>query len=181
MQLPEGVTEADVAKALTEGQRYAKRRARNSAKLAEVAGDAVTDALVWSIQVFDPSRGVRFSSFVSKAVERFVWRKIGQSAKRFHEGPTHCELNENIPAPKRALVGGDGTGLSLDARELPGDLRDTVRFFYVDRFDVRECAMLLGCSSETIRDRLRRAAKALAGDDCDVQRVRKAGEKRVTH
>ncbi|MDB5314059.1 MAG: hypothetical protein JWO38_8261 [Gemmataceae bacterium] len=55
--------------------------------------------------------------------------------------------------------------MAPELRDLPADLRDTVRFYHIDGFSLDEIALLTGVAKETARSRLRKATEALAADD----------------
>jgi DNA-directed RNA polymerase specialized sigma24 family protein len=177
--LPECVTEADVRRVLRIAHSIAERRARKVPALIEVATDAATDAVVWALQRYTPDRGP-FDSFALAAARKFIWRAIEREAIQFAAGRRHVELNEDtVTAPTRSSHD-DGRDVQLpeSVRELPPDLRDTVRFFFLDRYDIRDCGLLLGCGHETVRARLKRAAELLA-DDQRVHRPHTAGRRRM--
>ena len=159
--------------------RYARRRAPWPDTLTEKAIDAGTDGVLWARANYFAKRGT-FAAFAAAAVKRFVTSCLRHEASKFRNQPTRQGLHEGIPA-RQISDNGAEVPLPLAVRDLPADLRDVVRFFYVDRFDIRECSLLLGIHRETVRARLKEAAARLAEDLPEQQRPKRAGEKRMTH
>jgi len=165
--------EQEIASAYSSALKHAERRAPRPFELTETARDAATDAVMWALRAWQSGRGASFETFTMSAVRRFVDRAIKQSANRFHSRPVISELTEGIAA--RDVQAGSFP-LSLAVQELPDDLRHTVRLFHVDKFDLRDIGHLMGCSMETARTRLAKAARLL-GDGAPRPR-RMTGEKR---
>ena len=53
--------------------------------------------------------------------------------------------------------------------DLPEELQSAIRLYFIDGYSFRDCAMLLGCSVETVRVRLQRAAEILKPDGVKAQ------------
>ncbi len=151
-------TPAETTKAYRLAMAFASRLAPGTNERADAAKDAATDAVVWALSRYDPRLG-SFEAFALSAVRRFVGRKIKVLNRKAATRPAVGELTEEMPAvnPDRF----EAIALGVSIRELPDDLRDTVRLFYIDRYTMRDCGLLLGCALATVRKRLRRAARIL--------------------
>lgn len=182
----ERVSEADVIAAYQWAERYAVRRAGVVDELREVARDAATMAVFWARDHFREERAPRgFPPFAKSAVKRRVWRAIQRHAQHHHRRPSvvslaACEWDVEGDGPElESRPGGVGTiALPEAVADLPPDLRDAVRLFYIDRFTQREGALLCGCSQWLFRQRLREAARLL-GTGLERPAVRSAGAKRM--
>jgi RNA polymerase sigma factor (sigma-70 family) len=178
-KLPEGVSNEDVERALRDAHRYAVSRTRRCPALAEIATDAAVDEIVWRLPRFDEGRGDPFGAFVAASVKLFVGRAIARSAEKHATRPTHVDLDDTpVAAPNRSTHD-DGRDVQLPeaVQELPAELRDSVRLFYLDGFDLRDIGLLMGCTMETVRRRLKLAARALSADVARPER--KSGAKRM--
>jgi DNA-directed RNA polymerase specialized sigma24 family protein len=183
-------TDAEIATAYALALSYAKRRAPGPDELTECAIDAATDGVMWAIGHYSAEKAPKgFLPFAAAAVSKWVWRKVSEHAKRHAERPGVVSFDsladDGTDAPaayagewlednKRSL---GNVPLPAILADLPDDLLAAVRFFYVDKYDLRECGLLLGCEMETVRRRLKAAADIL-GDDLPA-RARRNGEKRM--
>jgi DNA-directed RNA polymerase specialized sigma24 family protein len=181
-------TEREISDAYTFALNHAERQAPRPAELTEAARDAATDAVLWAIKNFKPALG-EFGPFVRAAVRRIVRFGVAKKRRKLGRRPLVFGLpmwdSDSYPQDvvgdeldARPVHGVGEIELPLSVRELEPELRDAVRLFYVDRFGLRECALLLGVSLETVRRRLARAARLL-GQGSDPPR-RGTGEKRMT-
>jgi RNA polymerase sigma factor (sigma-70 family) len=171
-------SDAEVARVLKMAQRFANRRAWKG-ELGEAAQDAATDAIMWSLKNYDPSRGATFEAFALAAVRSFVHRHIGQRSKQLATRPEVAAIHDLIPASERQCHDNGNDYLLPDGvADLPHELRDVVRFFYVDRFDLHEISLLMGTSKETARLRLKEAAKILGRGE-KVHRELSTGSRRL--
>ncbi len=134
---------------------HARRACRPAAR--DGAVDAAVDAVLWAVANFDPVRG-EFGPFARAVVRKSVrWAAVRAAAR-----PDVVPLLDCHPAPP--VTPDVAVGLPIAVRELPPDLRDAVRFFFVDRLSLAECGLMCGVSHITIRNRLFKAARVL-GDD----------------
>lgn len=168
-------TDAEIEEAYRLALAYAKRRAPRPDELTECAIDGATSGVMWAIEHFDPTRGGGFMGFCASAVKRFVWRATELHARRYHNRPGTDGLPDDLAAREQYGVG--VIPIPSAVADLPTDLRDAVRFFYIDRFDLRECGLLLGVAPETVRQRLSHAARILGAGL--IPRRRGTGEKRL--
>lgn len=180
-------TDEEIAEAYKWAMTHAEREAPRPYDLAEFIQHQATLAVLWAREHYTAAAG-EFGPFARSVIRRAVRHKV-QNWRRLHGNrPRHVSLS-GLDDPDeyrhpvelvadRAPQGPGELNLPLAIRELPADLRDAVRFFYVDRFDVRECAMLLGVAPETVRARLLAAARMLDPDA--VKPPRRAGENRLT-
>ncbi len=180
--MPEYVmpTDDELRRALDAAQRFAMKRASRPHELAEAARGAAVESVVWASKRYDPTRTGKFGGdkgfvgFALSVAYKWVHREVRRYQARQHVRPAHEEISEAVPA-RPDPEGSSCIPLSL--LELPDDLRDAVRLFYIDRFDLRECALLLGIGRETVRARLKQAAEIL-GQGMPLRR-RQAGNRRL--
>ncbi len=173
-------TEDQIEKALRLAQGFAVSASRGMCgNLREAALDSATDAIMWAFKHWAPSSG-GFEAFAASVVRTWIPRTITQERRRFAASPAHVELREELAAPAlKEHDDGRDFNLPESIQRLPDELRDLVRLFYVDRFTLRECALLFGIGPETARVRLKRAAELLAGEDTHLKRIRRSNEKRM--
>jgi DNA-directed RNA polymerase specialized sigma24 family protein len=145
---------------LTQAHRWAAGQGRTEEE-REVAVDAATDAIVKALESFDPTRG-DFGTWALLHVRPKVHQRIGRHRARFHGRPAVGQMPDEFDAEARDLPSAGRVPMTADLRDLPADLRDAVRFFYIDGFSLRDCGLLLGCSHHEVRARLAQAAGLLA-------------------
>jgi RNA polymerase sigma factor (sigma-70 family) len=142
---------------------------------------------LWAADHYRPCEGGDFQGWARSCVRLIVRRAVSVAAARFHRRPTHIPIDA-LPDDGDGRGAADGVHLEarrddgasllpLELSDLPPDLRDAVRLFYIDNFDLRECGLLLGCSMETVRQRLSRAARILCPHATPP--ARRNGEKRL--
>jgi DNA-directed RNA polymerase specialized sigma24 family protein len=167
-------TEDDIANCLELAHQYARGRARG--ELREAAVDGATDAIAWAVRKYDPELGGNWEAFAMSAVRKCVKRAILQHLRNRARRPVIHSLpigDEDDCEPTLAALcarqthGIGEVDLSLTIRELPDEVQAAVRFFYLDRFTLRECSLLMGCGREKVRELLKEAARLLSGS-CHV-------------
>lgn len=178
--LPDGVTDADVERVLKAAHQEADRRTRHMPALRELATDAATDGVCWALRRYSADRG-SFEAFALTTVRSFIWKQVSASATKHKNRPVVVELGDELrdilAAPDRSehYTERDFV-LPENVAALPPDLRDAVRLFHIDKYDLRDIGLLMGCTMETARRRLLQAAKALGGELARPERA--AGAKR---
>lgn len=174
-------TDAEIATAYTAAMSFADKIAGTHWEMRDAAHDGATNGIMWALANHDPDKGT-FGPFAGRAVRRFVGRAVVKLSQKLSTRPRVVSLSLPDDAGEMELAGRDVDAgdiqLSERARELPKQLQDVVRLFYVDRFPMRDCALLLGCSADTVHERLKRAADLLAAGE--PRPVRPAGTKRMT-
>lgn len=160
---------SDIDAVYTWGCDFARSVARGDTYTI-VAHDAMTDGLMWAIANHDQKRG-EFGSFARRVIRLTVSRHLAKARRR----PEHLSLPEVLEAGNLPAAG--PVPLPSAINDLPPDLRDAVRLFYLDGLSLRECALLLGCCMQTVRARLAKAA-AMLDPDAEA-RPRRNGEKRM--
>lgn len=168
------VSDDELRSVLALAHRFAAGRARIDAQ-REAAQDAATDAIVRAVRDWNPQRGP-FKAFAMWLVAHEVKKRLKRRAERHAEQPTVEPITAATHLIASPLPAAGEVPMSHELRDLPPDLRDAVRFYYTDGFDLRECGLLLGCSAETVRARLERAAVMLAPDGATLP-TRKKGER----
>ena len=149
------------------------------------AQDAVTDGVVWACQNYDPSKG-EFKSFVHWVVRLALSRHLERAIERKQSRPRMIQLSGfdekeeggkifEVAASGRPSAGRVPLGPTID--DLPDELKNAVRLYFVDGYGLRECGELLGVAPETVRLRLRKAACMI--DPEGVVPKRSNGEKRL--
>ena len=102
-----------------------------------------------------------------------------RTLKRKASRPHTSSIPEGFDCPSHDRPVAGEVPMSADLRDLPPDLQHAVRFYHIDGFSLLECGLLLGCTAETVRTRLHRAAELLAPDGAEQptsakhERVRK--------
>lgn len=172
------MSDDELAKAYRLALNYAKRQAGSHGdETAEALQDAATDGVMNARDRFDPARCTAgFGPFCMAVVKTRVRRAQRRLADRRRREPSHSPLPEDFPA--RELPAAGGVPMTPDLRDLPPDLRDTVRLVYVDGYSYEDAGLLLGVSNFTVSERLRRAAHMLAPDGAE-RPERRPKEKRV--
>lgn len=194
MTAPPGVDPSEVEAAYRQVLRFARKLAAGLGDEAvDAAIDGGTKGIMWSLANYHPEEAGLggFPAFAVRAgtvaARRQLWKraaKLGRRPREFHfselarRGEDGGE--EPFDAPDTRTSRGSGFDADLgDAFDaMPKQLQDVVRLFYVDRFPMRDCALLLGCSADTVWQRLHRAARLL--DPNAVPPVRAAGVKRLS-
>jgi DNA-directed RNA polymerase specialized sigma24 family protein len=141
---------------------YATESARGRDDLAEVLRDAATDAIMRALDRFQVGAG-DWQSYAMAAVRRGVQHAKRLAAKRRARRPLVAGLGDDDPPDRRTTAEGGRVPMSADLRDLPTELRDTVRFYFIDRYSLIDTGLLMGCHHEEVRIRLRRAAEMLRG------------------
>jgi DNA-directed RNA polymerase specialized sigma24 family protein len=173
--------DADIEAAYVAALAYAAqrvRKVRGPDSMREAATDAATSGVMWAVRRFDPAQAPRgFGPFCAAAVRRWVWRGIRKHVLAHRNRPavvSYDALPGKLGEHLETVVGmhswaGEwlvdrkpNTGELTEAIEgLPPDLRDAVRFFYIDGYSQRDAALLCGCSQFLFRERLIEAARRL--------------------
>lgn len=179
-------TDAQVAAAFAAALAYAERVAGEGAhwETLDAARDGATNGIMWALRNWNAAKAGDggFEAFASKGFRRFVGRALAHLARSLHSRPNVVSLSgledagREVEIVAKAVASG-AIPLPEAVQELPEELRSAVRLFYVDRLTLRECGLLLGCAPDTVQERLKRAAVALAPDQ--PRPVRPAGEKRM--
>lgn len=174
------VSERAVAAAYERAMRYADAQARGRDDWADRLIDAATDAVLTAAKRWRPELGP-FRMFCGLVVAT----RVRRAKHRFLSRPAMASLSdlENLDgepfepaAPPTPIAG--GVPMSIELRDLPPELRDAVRFVYVDGHCMRDAGLLMGIGKDAVRKRLHDAAELLAGDDA-VKPARARGMKRI--
>lgn len=152
-------TDTEIAEAYSWAMEHAAIQTRNrGSDLAEIAGDAATDGVMWALGRYIPAKG-EFGPFSAAAVRRCVRRAILAHVQR--DKPAVFSLDTKGDREGDWLARDDKAApLTID--DLPEDLAFAVRLYMVDGYDLRECGMLLGCDKNAVQRKLRKAAELLA-------------------
>lgn len=164
------------ASALPWAHRLAERAARGRPDLAEALTDAATDGVLRALRTWKPDGGASFRTYAGRVVAMAVRR----ARRRLADRPRALGLAD------LATVAGDldppardrDPAEAADLADLPADLREAVRLVYGGGHTTREAGELLGVHKDTVRNRLKAAARLLAEDGA-VRPVRLPGAKRV--
>lgn len=180
-------TDEQIKEAYAYALAFAAQQAPGQNEMADAAINAATDAVMRAVEKYQPERG-EFVRFAKGAVRTFVRRGLAKHRLKLARRPQTLTIDaENDEGEKRhpewlatTKEHGPGElGLPLSVRELPRELQDTVRLYYLDGLKLREVALLTGVPYKTAWDRLREAARRLGGGM--RPRRRKTGARRVGH
>lgn len=155
--------------------KYAAKRAHTDERREE-AIDAATDGIMRALENYDAGRGP-FLAYAMSIVRLEVFNRLRRHGNKAARRPLMTQLSEEFQAGEDAQPAGE-VPMSAELKDLPEDLRDAVRFYHIDGFDLRDCGLLMGCSAETVRQRLHRAAELLAPDAAEKP-DRQPGERRM--
>jgi RNA polymerase sigma factor (sigma-70 family) len=162
-------TEPEIAAIYGWALLHASNAVPRPAEAREGARDSATDAVVWAINNYDPSKG-KFGFFAQSVIRRVVKLHMGRMHERRRPMPLSMDasidgeevetLHDCVPARENQVRGSQLLPTTIN--DLPDEMQAAIRFYFVDGYCVRDCAHLLGCSVETVRVRLRSAARLLA-------------------
>lgn len=163
MELPAGVSPEEFDESYRAGLRIARatvaRRGFDD-ETAEALNSAVGDALIWAIGHYDAAAG-SFQVFALAAMRRFFTHTIASLRRRDKGRPGRAELDDEFEGALECRRP-DSAEAKATINDLPAELSDAVRLYFVDGYTMRECGLLLGCSPDTVRRRLHQAAHLLA-------------------
>lgn len=162
LRLMPAVADAELADLLDAAHGYARRQAGQNHELAEVLIDAATDGLCRAHRQFDPVRGA-WKAFAWRVIKSEVRVAVRRYRDRKAARPGFGPLPDIDPAA-RTLPSAGAIPLPAVVRDLPADLRDAVRFYYVDGHDLEDTGLLMGCGKDLVRKKLAEAAAMLAPD-----------------
>lgn len=171
-----GISEDEIAQIYKWALQHANGCVQRPAEAKEGARDAATDGVVWAINNYDPAKGP-FRKFAQYTVRLVVRLFMGRTHDRRQNRPPSLSLSSTgtdedgerfeFVASDHAATGRVPMGSAIN--DLPEELQSAIRFYFVDGYSFRDCAMLLGCSAETVRFRLQRAAEILKPDGVKAQ------------
>lgn len=169
MDAPAVIPDDAFARSYEWAMSYAERRAVGFADAAEPLVDAATEGLLWARA---HCRTVEeWDKFARASVAHAVGRAYAKCARRAHDRPAVEVLDMECGAPT------SDTETPLMIADLPEVLAFTVRLYFVDGLNLRDCGLLLGCSQNTVKRRLHQAAALLAPGRIAPERVK--GTKRL--
>jgi predicted DNA-binding protein (UPF0251 family) len=170
------IPESEVEAAYWAGQSAATNAARGrNLELSESIGDAATDAVMWAIENYDPTKAGAggFASFAASSVRKFIRRTIYANSQKAKHYVGSIDA-EGAVEPEAGAVTPDKPILIDD---LPPEIEKAVRFVFLDGFTLREAALLCGVGHVTVLRHIRKAAQLLAPGR--LVPIRPAGERRL--
>lgn len=145
---------------LSQAHEWAARQGRNDEE-REVARDAATERLVEALSKYDPARG-DFGGYALRFIRPRVRQALARHRDKAHNRPPVAHIPDGCDLRASDLPSAGRVPMTAVLADLPADLRDAVRFRFIDGFALEDCALLLGCSYREARARLDRAAALLA-------------------
>jgi hypothetical protein len=164
------IPESEIKIAYERATQYAATRAHTNPLFAEEIHDAAVNGLMWAIERCNNLE--TFQVYCRSAVMRFVSRRIHKEKAKRDRRPLAQALPEQLAGRKTQPV------QPTTIEELPKELADTVCFYMVHGFNMRQIGLLMGVSADTVQERLKRAAEMIAGGR--DQPERRKGEKRLS-
>ncbi len=154
-------TDDETATAYRLALNYARRQAGGRGdELTTALQDAATDGVMKAIQRYDPARSTGgFGPFCAGVVKNTVRTAARAAATRRRARPTVGPLPDDCEAS--ALPAAGEVPLTPTLNDLPPDLRDAVRYVFVDGYTHREAGAIMGVAHRIIHKRLRQAAAIL--------------------